>query len=366
MSAPWIAEYVWCSGQNTYSDLRSKYMTVTNLPFEKATPENMKVWNFDGSSTGQAAGETSEILIKPVAVYPHPFLDNAKVVLAECFKPDMTPHPTNTRCVASKFFEAHKADEPWFGLEQEYFIYKNGRPLGWPQNGYPEPQGDFYCGNSRKVVGREIVLEHYQACLKMGLQISGVNAEVAPAQWEFQIGPCCGIDEGDHMTMARWVWAKIAEKYDLEINYDPKPIKGDWNGSGCHHNFSTKAMREAGGYDAIKKACDNLGKTFLDDIKFYGGDNNQRMTGNHETSKLSEFTWSIGGRHTSVRVGNDVEKDGKGYMEDRRPASNIDPYLSTVRLFTSAMGYKGPTAEDANIPYEPWWDVLAKEAEAAK
>eukprot|EP00660_Eupelagonema_oceanica_P015712 gene15712-6888_t len=231
-AAPWIAEYVW--------------------------------------STGQAAGETSDVLIKPVCVYPHPFLDNARVVLSECYKPDMTPHPTNTRNVALKYFEQYKDDEPCFGLEQEYFLYKGGRPYGWPVGGYPEPQGDFYCGNSSKVVGRELVLDHYQACLRMDLKISGVNAEVAPAQWEFQIGPCTGIEEGDHMIMARWVWAKLAEKHGLAINYDPKPIKDDWNGSGCHHNFSTKAMRQPGGYEAIKQACANLGKTFLEDVKFYG------------------------------------------------------------------------------------------------
>lgn len=361
----WIAEYMWCGGSNTYSDLRSKYMTVTNLKIEDATPANLKIWNYDGSSTGQAHGHASEVLIKPVAVYPHPFLDNAKAVLCECYNPDMTPHISNTRHVAVKYFEKYVGDEPWFGLEQEYFLYKDGAPLGWPVGGYPEPQGDYYCANSYKVVGREIVLEHYQACLKMGLTISGVNAEVAPAQWEFQVGPCLGIDEGDHMTMARWVFQKVGEKHGIEINYEPKPVKGDWNGSGCHLNFSTKQMREAGGLAAIKKACENLGKTFLEDIKFYGGGNNERMTGAHETSKLSEFTYSIGGRHTSVRIGNDVEKDGKGYMEDRRPASNVDPYLSSVRFFCSAMGYDGPTWKEAGMKHQGWWDVMAAEAAEA-
>eukprot|EP01065_Artemidia_motanka_P036097 TRINITY_DN43_c0_g3_i1.p1 TRINITY_DN43_c0_g3~~TRINITY_DN43_c0_g3_i1.p1 ORF type:complete len:366 (+),score=147.73 TRINITY_DN43_c0_g3_i1:109-1206(+) len=362
MAQPWIAEYVFCCGKNTTTDLRSKYMTVTNMPIEKATPETMKTWNFDGSSTGQAEGHASEILIKPVGVYVHPFMENARVVLAECYNTDGTPHRTNSRNVAAKYFSQHEEDEPWFGLEQEYFLYKGGRPLGWPEGGFPEPQGDFYCGNSAKVVGRDIVLEHYQACLRMGLKISGVNAEVAPAQWEFQVGPCVGIECGDHMLLARWVFAKIAEKEMLEINYDPKPVSGDWNGSGCHHNFSTKAMRADGGYEAIKQACVQLGKTFLEDVKFYGGDNDQRMTGKHETSKLSEFTYSVGGRHTSVRIGNDVPKDGKGYMEDRRPASNIDPYLSTVRLFTSSMGYDGPSWEDAGLEREHWWDVVAAEA----
>lgn len=364
MGKPWIAEYIFLGGQNTYNDLRSKYMTVTNVDFEKASPETMKIWNYDGSSTGQAEGHASEVLIKPVRVFPHPFLENAKAVLCETFYPDMKPHKTNTRHVAVKYFEKHVAEEPWFGLEQEYFLFKEGRPLGWPKDGYPAPQADYYCGNGAQVVGRDIVLEHYHACMTMGLDISGVNAEVAPAQWEFQIGPSLGIDEADHMTMARWAFQKIGEKHGVTVNYDPKPIKGDWNGSGCHVNFSTKAMRVPGGIAAIKKACDNLGKTFLEDIKFYGGDNNLRMTGKHETSKLSEFTWSVGGRHTSVRIGNDVEAAGKGYMEDRRPASNIDPYLSTVRFFTSAIGAPGPSWQDAGLDHQGWWDTVAEEAKS--
>ena len=230
----------------------------------------------------------------------------------------------------------------------------------WPENGFPSPQGDYYCGNGSQVCGREVVMEHYQSCLKMGLKLSGVNAEVAPSQWEYQVGPCIGIEQGDHMIMSRWVYAKIAEKYGLDICYDPKPIKGDWNGSGCHMNFSTKAMRVSGGLDAIKRACENMAGTFLDDIKFYGGDNNQRMTGAHETSKLSEFTHGIGTRHTSLRIGNDVARDGKGYFEDRRPASNIDPYLATARLFTSAMQYDGPPT--SCLEPQAWWDAVEAEA----
>eukprot|EP00754_Rhynchopus_humris_P032056 Rhum_TRINITY_DN15375_c9_g1::Rhum_TRINITY_DN15375_c9_g1_i11::g.154636::m.154636/K01915/glnA, GLUL; glutamine synthetase len=186
---PWVAEYFWVSGQNTYTDLRSKYKTVTNTAIETVTVEDLPVWNFDGSSTGQHRGSNTEIIIKPVALFPHPSLDNAKAVLAECYYPDGTPEKGNTRHVAKKLFDEHKEDEPMFGLEQEYFIYKDGKPYMWPENGFPAPQGDYYCANGSHVQGREIVLEHYLACLRCGLKISGVNAEVAPSQWEFQIGP---------------------------------------------------------------------------------------------------------------------------------------------------------------------------------
>ena len=360
---PWIAEYLWVAGQNTYTDLRSKYKTVTNKAIETVTVEDLPVWNFDGSSTGQHRGDNTEIIIKPVAMYPHPTLENAKAVLCECYYPDGTPEKGNTRHIAAKIFEEHKEEEPMFGLEQEYFIYKNGKPYMWPENGFPAPQGDYYCANGSQVCGRELALEHYLACLRCGLKISGVNAEVAPSQWEFQIGPAIGVEQGDHMVMARWIYQKIAEKYGLEINYDPKPIKGDWNGSGCHINFSTKAMREEGGLDVIIAACERLKKTFLDDVKFYGGQNNERMTGAHETSKLSEFTYGIGTRHTSVRIGNDIKAAGKGYYEDRRPASNIDPYISTARFFTSSMGLDGPSPDC--LEPQAWWAELEKEAAEA-
>ena len=359
---PWIAEYLWVSGKNTYSDIRSKYKTVSTVDIADVKLSDMGDWNFDGSSTNQHRGDNTEIIIKPVAMYPHPSMDNAKAVLCECYYPDGTPEKGNSRHIANQVFDAHPADEPWFGLEQEYFIYKDGKPYMWPENGFPAPQGDYYCANGAQVCGREIALEHYLACLRSGLKISGVNAEVAPSQWEFQIGPCTGVEQGDHMTMARWIFQKIAEKYDLEINYEPKPIKGDWNGSGCHINFSTKEMREDGGMEHIVAACKRLGETFLDDVKFYGGDNNERMTGAHETSKLSEFTYGIGTRHTSVRIGNDIAAAGKGYYEDRRPASNIDPYLATARFYASSMGYEGP--DSTKLERQAWWAQL--EAEAAE
>lgn len=334
----WVAEYVWLSGKDSHHDLRSKCRTMdgpTDIPLSE-----YPVWNFDGSSTQQALGLDTEILVKPVAVYPHPFatLPGSKVVLCECFYPDGKPTTDNTRFAARKVFDAALQEEPWFGLEQEYVIYKNGRPYGWPTDGFPAAQGDYYCANGPTAWGRDIAMEHYQTCLSIGLKLSGINAEVMPAQWEYQVGPCVGIEAGDHMTMARWVFLRIGEKHGVDINFDAKPVPGDWNGSGCHTNFSTKAMRAPGGKKVIIEAVERLRATARDDIKFYGIDNNRRLTGKHETSSLGEFTYGVGTRHTSVRIPNATAQADCGYFEDRRPASSADPYLVTSRLFASSVG----------------------------
>jgi glutamine synthetase len=353
-----IAEYVWVSGQNTYHDLRSKCKTMT-IPYDSPISE-YPVWNFDGSSTGQNVGDDTEILIKPVALFTHPFIEHAKVVLSECYYPDGTPTKDNTRRVADNIFTANAALEPWYGLEQEYVILaKDGRPLGWPNGGFPGPQGPYYCGNGAHVVGREIAMEHYETCLRIGLRISGINMEVMPGQWEFQVGPALGIEAGDHMVMARWVYQRIGEKYGVTICYDPKPIPGDWNGSGCHTNFSTKDMRAEGGLQKILEVVQNrLPHTVKSDVPFYGYDNNRRLTGKHETSKLNEFTWGIGTRHTSIRIPNETKKLNRGYYEDRRPAANIDPYLVTARVFVSSQGLTQRMEPSEIIQVHSWMKKL--------
>jgi glutamine synthetase len=335
----WIAEYVWLSGQNSHHDIRSKCKTMTCEPNPPLSA--YPVWNFDGSSTKQALGEDTEILIRPVAVYPHPFLKtaNSKVVLCECYKPDGTPTPDNTRYVARAVFDQKPEEEPWFGLEQEYVLFSKGRPYKWPCDGYPAPQGEYYCGNGQTAAwGRDIANEHYETCLAMGLKLSGVNAEVMPGQWEYQVGPCLGIESGDHTVIARWVYLRIGEKYGVDINFDSKPIKGDWNGSGLHTNFSTKAMRAPGGLAAIHAAIERLRGTYLNDIKFYGTDNDERLTGKHETSSVGKFSFGVGTRHTSIRIPNEAANNKSGYFEDRRPAASADPYLITATLFASSTG----------------------------
>jgi glutamine synthetase len=359
MTKQWIAEYIWLSGKNSYHDIRSKCKTMrcdTNIPLSE-----YPVWNFDGSSTEQATGHDTEILIKPVAVYPHPFLtlEHSVVVLCECYFPDGSPTPDNTRSLARSIFDKGTDKEPWFGIEQEYVLYRDGRPLNWPVRGFPTPQGPYYCGNGNLVWGRDIAEEHYQVCLKMGLLLSGINAEVMPSQWEFQVGPATGIDAGDHMTVARWVFLRLGEKYNIEVNFDAKPVQGDWNGSGSHTNFSTKEMRAAGGKKAILEAIERLRGTVLNDIQFYGTDNNLRLTGKHETSKLNEFTFGVGTRHTSIRIPNETEKNNCGYLEDRRPAASADPYLVTSRLFSSACGIEGSFDAEKVKQARSWMQKLA-------
>jgi glutamine synthetase len=344
------AEYVWCSGKDTYHDLRSKVKTLNfseeELKAAVANPaevfKSMSEWNFDGSSTKQAAGKDTEIIVKPVASWAHPFITDipAFVVLAECFFPNGEPTPDNTRCIARSVFEHQAAagQAPWFGLEQEYVLYKDARPLGWPADGTePAPQGPYYCSNGANVAhGRNLAQKHYTTCLKMGLKLSGTNAEVMPGQWEYQIGPCESIESGDHTLMSRWAYVRLCEEFGVEVNFESKPKKGDWNGSGLHCNFSTEAMRAPNGIDVIHSSIKNLATDPFRDVAAYGADNIERLSGEHETSRLDVFNYDVGTRHTSCRIPNAVTAAKCGYFEDRRPSSSADPYLVTSRLFASA------------------------------
>ena len=250
------------------------------------------------------------------------------------------PLPSNTRHNANQIFEKNIEHHPWFGLEQEYVLIDGhtNKPLGWPTDSTePEPQGKYYCGVGYKTVfGREIITEHYQACLKAGIKIAGVNAEVLPGQWEFQIGPCVGIDAGDHLWMARYLLHRICEKHKVIASFEPKPVLGDWNGSGMHCNFSTEQMRYDGGIKYIENAISKLSKNHNEHIKVYG-DNSKRLSGTHETSNIDNFTWGVGDRSASVRIPILVNDVGSGYFEDRRPASDADPYLVTSKIFETTL-----------------------------
>ena len=257
--------------------------------------------------------------------------------MCECVDPAGTALPSNTRNAAAAIFDdpAVAAEEPWFGIEQEYALLDKdtGWPLGWPQKGFPGPQGPYYCSaGADKVVGRTIVDAHYRACLYAGIKVSGINGEVMPAQWEYQVGPCTGIDSGDQLWVSRYILDRIGELAGVVITLDPKPMPGDWNGSGCHTNYSTKTMRADGGYEAIKEACGELEKRHAEHIALYGEGNERRLTGEHETASIEAFSWGVANRGCSVRVGRDTEREGKGYMEDRRPASNMDPYVVTSKI----------------------------------
>lgn len=328
-----ILEYVWID--STLLNLRSKSKTLDFIP---KNIDEIPNWNFDGSSTGQANGDNSEIILKPIDMFPDPFRGEPHLlILCSCYNHDMTPHFTNNYDYANNIFNQKLDEKPWYGLEQEYVLYKsnNSQPIGWPEFGQPKPQGPYYCGvGADKMFGRNIVEEHYISCLKAGIKISGINSEVLPGQWEFQIGPCESIQAANHLWMARYIMHRICEKYNVIFNIEPKPVKGDWNGSGCHINFSTKNMRENNnGLSYIFEAIKKLELKHNEHMQVYGKNNNERLTGHHETASLNEFSWGIANRGKSIRIGRETAQNNKGYFEDRRPAANIDPYLATAKLF---------------------------------
>ncbi len=323
------AEYIWIDGAEPTRKLRCKTKIV---PKGEAPP----IWGFDGSSTNQAMGHASDCVFKPVYVCPDPIRggDN-KLVMCEVELTDFTPHPTNTRAALVDVAEQYESHEMWFGIEQEYTFFDGIRPLGWPDNGFPAPQFGYYCGvGADEVFGRDIVEEHMDACLAAGLQFSGINAEVMPAQWEFQIGPADPVTVGDEMWVARWLLYRIAEDFGVSATLDPKPVKGDWNGAGAHTNFSTKAMRSS--LDACIKAAEALGTRHALHIANYGHGIEERLTGKHETCSYKEYRYGISDRGASVRIPWQVAKDKKGYIEDRRPCANVDPYTVT-RLITETV-----------------------------
>ncbi|OAA77911.1 glutamine synthetase [Akanthomyces lecanii RCEF 1005] len=332
-----IAEYVWI---DSTGETRSKSRTLKEVE-GGYKPEDLPVWNFDGSSTNQAPGENSDVYLRPCAVYPDPFRGSPNIiVLAECWNPDGTPNKFNYRHECAKVMEAYAEHEPWFGLEQEYTMLDlDDRPFGWPVGGFPAPQGPYYCGvGASKVVMRDIVEAHYKACLYAGLLISGTNAEVMPAQWEFQVGPCEGISMGDQLWISRFFLSRVAEDFGVKVSLHPKPIKGAWNGAGMHTNVSTKEMRIEGGMAHIETALKNLEPHHEECIKEYGEDNEQRLTGGYETGSIEQFTYGVANRGCSIRIPRETAAKGFGYFEDRRPASNADPYRVTKILMTSIFG----------------------------
>ena len=318
---PIIIEYIWIGGNG---ELRTKTRVVDNI-----SNLNTLTWNYDGSSTGQSSSaENTEIILKPVKLYNNPLTYNhiSKLLLCDTYNIDGTPHATNNRFAATNIFNQKQEYVSWFGLEQEYFMIHPE----WNSN---VAQGKYYCGiGNKSPVERLIAEQHLIACLNINLSISGINAEVANKQWEFQIGPCEGITAADQLYVARYLLERIAEKNEVNICYDPKLFK-DINGSGCHTNFSTKFTREENGILHIYEYIDKLKLKHDEHMEVYGKNNKERLTGHHETASYDAFSYGIGTRNTSIRIGNETYRDGKGYFEDRRPAANMDPYLVTSRIF---------------------------------
>ncbi len=314
MSEMKIYEYIWLDGYQPEPSLRSKIKTT-----EDDTPP---VWAFDGSSTQQAEGGNSDCLLLPVQTYDNPLFSDY-LVMCQVETGEHETHPSNTRVAASEVV----TDEWWFGFEQEYFFTgENGDPLGW-EDGTPRPQGDYYCGvGAGNVAGREISEAHLEACLDAGIELSGTNAEVALGQWEYQ---CFGkgIKAGDDLWVSRYLLYKVAEEFGVGVNLHPKPKAGDWNGSGMHANFSNEEMRTKGSEKLFYSICEKLKDAHKEGIESYGSDNDMRLTGLHETQSIDQFSYAIFDRGASIRIPiYTIEHDWNGYLEDRRPASNADPY----------------------------------------
>jgi len=327
------AEYIWIDGTAPTRKLRSK----TKIVADGKTPP---VWGFDGSSTNQAEGHFSDCVLIPVWQCPDPLRGpNDILVMCEVLNADMTPHVTNKRAQAVETYKKYASFEPMFGIEQEYTFFQDGRPYGWPEVGYPAPQGPYYCGvGGSKMPGRDIVEAHTLACLRAGIGIEGTNAEVMMGQWEFQVGILNPVEVADQLWVARWLLERIAEEFEVEVSFDAKPIKGDWNGAGAHTNFSTKQMRAVGGWDAIIAGCEALGTKVKEHIAVYGHDIESRLTGAHETAPYNKFSYGVSNRASSIRIPGGVARDKRGYLEDRRPNANIDPYEVTNIIVDTICG----------------------------
>ena len=332
-----ILEYVWIGGKN---EIRSK--TKIFPSFLHFSLEHIPIWNYDGSSTWQANSDgDTEVILVPCALFHNPLrvVNNCAsyIVLCDTYNSKNVPLNTNHRFNADQLFKKYEEKEPWFGLEQEFFIeFNETSDKDMEKYVSSDYDGYHYCGTSRNKKERMIVEQHLEACLKAGIKIAGINAEVSNKQWEFQVGPCKGIEMGDHLFVARFLLEKIAEQYNATINFHPKPYT-DINGSGCHINFSTVDTRNENGIEVIHSYIAKLEKTHSKHVEAYGQDNHLRLTGLHETSSIDTFSWGVGTRNTSIRIPNQTNINKSGYFEDRRPSSNIDPYLATQYLFRSCM-----------------------------
>ena len=358
-----FVEYIWIDGTTPTQTLRSKTRImddkhkakVIKQSFNTTNPiENplLPAWSFDGSSTNQAAGDDSDCVLVPVYVVPDPIRGAGNyLAMCEVFNADgKTPHASNTRAGLRAVFNdpdfegamQTEFESAWFGYEQEYTLFAGATPLGFSNDRrFPAAQGPYYCGvGSDQVYGRELVEEHAKACFDAGLTISGINAEVMPGQWEFQIGPVTALEGGDMLWIARWLLYRIGETYGVNATLDPKPVPGDWNGAGMHTNFSTENMRNPGGMDFIKAFCDAAGQTdrINAHLAAYGDGLELRLTGKHETCSMQDYKYGVSDRTASIRIPVETAKVGYGYLEDRRPNANACPYaVATEMLTTSAI-----------------------------
>jgi len=341
-----IAEYIWIDGEN----LRSKIKIINHSEQIKIDSNSFPEWNFDGSSTGQSETKDSDLFLKPVYFCKNPFFESSSeknyyLVLNQVMNPDNTAHETNNYNKLYQLFQYNKLNSDnflgsWFGIEQEYIILdKNGDAYDIDNIGdkiiYNHNQ--HYCSvGTGKAMGRKIAEKHMDMCLDAGIKICGINSEVTASQWEFQIGPLNAYDVSNQLWVARYILLKVAEKYNAIITLHPKPFER-FNGSGAHTNFSTREMREKDGIEKIYEAIEKLSKNHKEHIEVYGKHNEYRLIGTNETANINTFSYGNCDRGSSIRIPLNVLKDGCGYLEDRRPAANMDPYLVCERLLKTIL-----------------------------
>ena len=330
-------EYIWLDGYKPTQSLRSKTKVVDNF---SGKLEDCPEWSFDGSSTEQAEGGSSDCLLKPVFICPDPGIENGYLVMTEVLNADGSAHESNGRATIDD-----KDDDFWFGFEQEYFLWDpaTDKPYGFPAGGYPGPQGPYYCGvGGQYIFGRDFKDEHLDLCLAAGLNVEGTNGEVAMGQWEFQIFAKGAQQAGDEIWIGRYLLERLSEKYGLAINYHPKPLgELDWNGSGMHANFSNTLLRTAGSKEKVEEVCEAFRGVVDEHIAVYGADNDQRLTGKHETAAITDFSYGVSDRGASIRIPVYTANHGwSGYLEDRRPASNADPYKVAARIIKTVKTVK--------------------------
>lgn len=330
-------EYIWPDGTKPTQVLRAKTKIVTDFG---GTLEECPIWCFDGSSTNQAPGGSSDCLLKPVAIFPDPGRIDGFLVMTEVLNADNSVHESNGRATIED-----NDDDFWFGFEQEYFLWdrETNLPLGFPVGGYPAPQGPYYCSvGAKNAFGRELIEEHLDLCIQAGINIEGINAEVAAGQWEFQIFAKGAQRAGDEVWVSRFLLERTAEKYNLSINWHCKPLGDtDWNGSGMHANFSNTTLRTCGSKETYEKICQAFAPRVKQHIAAYGADNHMRLTGKHETQTIDKFSYGVSDRGASIRIPVATVQNGwKGWLEDRRPASNADPYKVAAEIIRTVKSVK--------------------------
>ncbi len=332
-------EYIWLDGGVPTQMMRSKTKIIDDTQFSGKV-EDLPLWSFDGSSTNQASGSSSDCLLKPVRLFTDPTRTNGFLVMCEVMNADGTPHITNGRATIND-----DDNDFWFGFEQEYVLWdlEYHTPLGFPAKGYyPPPQGPYYCSvGAEFAVGREIVETHMDICIEAGINIEGVNAEVMKGQWEYQVFAKGAKEAGDQVWVARYLMEKVGEEFDVRINLHPKPVQGDWNGSGMHANFSNTVLRTCGDQKVYEEICEKFGTKdrIQAAIDVYGAYNDLRLTGKHETQAIDKFTYGVSDRGASIRIPiATVENGWKGWLEDRRPASNADPYKVASSIVKTVKG----------------------------